>query len=74
LWQNKGQEWERGLVVLETTVLRDATAEKLLMRLTDTENHPEEVITPYQEFSVENKIYYFTPGGFLYRRTQEQKL
>ena len=54
--------------MLETTVLRDATAEKILMRLTDTENHPEEVITPYQEFSVENKIYYFTPGGFLYRK------
>ena len=23
---------------------------------------------PYREFTVEGKLYYFTPGGFLYRR------
>jgi hypothetical protein len=38
------------------------------MRLGDTENCPNEAITPYQEFSVDNKTYYFTPGGFLYRK------
>jgi len=38
------------------------------MRLSNTENYPGVGITPYQEFSVENKTYYFTPGGFLYRK------
>ena len=55
-------------LLLETSQLRDATAEEILMRLSDTENDPEEDITPYQEFSVEKKVYYFTPGGFLYRK------
>jgi hypothetical protein len=64
----KEQECERRLVVLERTVSRDATAEEILTRLSDTENHPEEAITPYQELLVDNKIYYFTPGGFLYRK------
>ena len=54
--------------MLETSELRDTTAEEILMRLSDTQNYPEEGITPYQEFSVENKTYYFTPGGFLYRK------
>jgi hypothetical protein len=52
----------------ETSELRDATAEEILARFGNTENHPEEAITPYQEFSVDNKTYYFTPGGFLYRK------
>ena len=47
---------------------RDVIAEKLLKRLSDLENHPEEEIVPYQEFNVEGKLYYFTPGGFLYRK------
>ena len=48
---------------------KDTTAEKLLERLSDLENHPdEEEIVPYQEFNVEGKLYYFTLGGFLYRR------
>jgi hypothetical protein len=59
---------ERRKTLLETSELRDATAEEILARFGNTENHPEEAITPYQEFSVENKTYYFTPGGFLYRK------
>ena len=48
---------------------RDVTAENILQRLSDLENHPdEEPIVPYREFNVEAKLYYFTPGGFLYRR------
>jgi hypothetical protein len=43
---------------------RDITAENILERL----NHPHEEIVPYLEFNVEGKLYYFTPGGFLYRR------
>jgi hypothetical protein len=52
---------------LEKT-LQDATAERILARLGDLENNPEEEITPYREFSVDGELYYFTPGGFLYRR------
>jgi hypothetical protein len=59
---------KRGRILLEKSELRDSTAEEILMRLSDTENYPEGDITPYQEFSVENKTYYFTPGGFLYRK------
>ena len=40
----------------------------ILERLSDVENNPEETLTPYEEFSVRGKTYYFTPGGFLYRR------
>ena len=40
----------------------------ILERLSDVENNPEEALTPYEEFSVRDKIYYFTPGGFLYRK------
>ena len=48
---------------------RDITAENFLERLGDLKNHPdEEPIVPYREFNMEGKLYYFTPGGFLYRR------
>jgi hypothetical protein len=51
------------------TKLQDTTAEKLLERLSDLENHPdEEGVVPYREFTVDGKLYYFTPGGFLYRK------
>ena len=44
------------------------SAKNILERFSDLENHPHEEIVPYQEFDVEGKLYYFTPGGFLYRR------
>jgi hypothetical protein len=47
---------------------QDLTAKTILERLSDLKNHPDEEIVPYQEFNVEGKLYYFTPGGFLYRR------
>ena len=53
---------------------QDITAENILERLSDLENYPHEEIVPYREFNVAGKLYYFTPGGFLYRRepgTQE---
>jgi hypothetical protein len=59
---------------MEAATLHDPVAERILERLSDTERHPEEGITPYREFSVESKTYYFTPGEFLYRKgpgTQE---
>jgi hypothetical protein len=50
------------------TALQDPTAQALLERLGDPEHYPEEALRPYQEFKVGGKTYYFTPGGFLYRR------
>ncbi len=47
---------------------REATAEGILKRLSDRENYPEQALVAYEEFEVEGDIYYFTPGGFLYRR------
>ncbi len=48
--------------------MQDGTAEGILERLSDLENHPDEALTPYEEFEVRDNIYYFTPGGFLYRK------
>jgi hypothetical protein len=48
------------------TTQEDPTAENLLEYLSDLENNPEEALVPYKEFSAGGKIYYFTPGGFLY--------
>ena len=48
--------------------LEDKVAKDLLERLSDLENHPQEALSPYEEFRVGGKIYYFTPGGFLYRK------
>jgi len=47
---------------------QDITAENILQRLSDLTNHPHEEIVPYREFKVDGKLYYFTPGGFLYRK------
>jgi hypothetical protein len=47
---------------------RDITAEGILERLSDTKNYPYEALAPYEEFRVGGKTYYFTPGGFLYRK------
>ena len=46
----------------------DRAAEAVLERLGDLENHPEEALAPYKEFTLSGKTYYFTPGGFLYRK------
>jgi hypothetical protein len=50
------------------TVASNLVAERILTRFNDLENNPDEVISPYLEFSVDGELYYFTPGGFLYRR------
>jgi len=41
-----------------------------LGRLGNPENYPDWTLTPYEEFAVAGKTYYFTPGGFLYRKDQ----
>lgn len=51
-----------------TTTYADTTAEAILRRLNDTEGLPGELLAPYREFVAEGKTYYFTPGGFLYRK------
>ena len=48
--------------------LHDPTAQALLERLGDTEHYPQEALSPYKEFKVGGKTYYFMPGGFLYRK------
>ena len=53
---------------LETTKPRDTAAEDILERFSDLDNHPHEGIAPYEELSAGGKSYYFTPGGFLYRK------
>ena len=54
--------------MLETESPRDPTADAILARLGDADHYPDEVLVPYREFSIDAKTYYFTPGGFLYRK------
>jgi len=49
-------------------IQRDTTAENILEYLSDTERYPDEALAPYEELSAGGMIYYFTPGGFLYRK------
>ena len=49
-------------------MVQDTTAEGILERLSDLGNLPEETIIPYEEFETGDAVYYFTPGGFLYRK------
>jgi hypothetical protein len=52
----------------EGTLLKDTTAENLLDSLSDLEGYPEETLAAYREFEASGQTYYFTPGGFLYRK------
>ena len=47
---------------------KDNIAARVLARLGDLENYPEQHLAPYEEFTIGAKTYYFTPGGFLYRK------
>jgi hypothetical protein len=47
---------------------RNTTGEAMLERLGHLENYPEEHLAPYKEFEIGANTYYFTPGGFLYRK------
>jgi hypothetical protein len=53
---------------MDTLVLRDTTVENFLARLSDLEHYPHEALAPYEEFKIGGRTYYFTPGGFLYRK------
>jgi len=48
--------------------MQGAMAQRILERLSDLENYPDRALVPYEAFSAGRKIYYFTPGGFLYRK------
>jgi hypothetical protein len=50
------------------TLYQDDTAARVLERLGDLENYPEQHLAPYEVFRVGANTYYFTPGGFLYRK------
>ena len=52
----------------ELMIVPDTIAEGLLERLSDLKNNPKETLVPYEEFAAGGEIYYFTPGGFLYRK------
>ncbi len=50
------------------TISLDKAAEHFLDHSSDLENYPQEPLAPYEEFSLDGKTYYFTPGGLLYRK------
>ena len=49
-------------------MLQEKTAERILGHLSDLKNNRDEVLAPYEEFTLGGKTYYFTSGGFLYRK------
>ena len=49
-------------------IVQDTTAEAHLALLADLENHVGNALGPYEKFMLNGKTYYFTPGGFLYRK------
>jgi hypothetical protein len=53
---------------LRTALQQDTTAEVILKRFSDLKGFPKEAFAPYEEFRIGGKTYYFTPGGFLYRK------
>ena len=60
-------------MLVHRTAPRDVTTEAILARFSDTkhrskENRSKEALAPYEEFSEGGSTYYFTPGGFLYRK------
>jgi hypothetical protein len=61
-------EKRRNGLTVETEPLWDITAEDLLKRLSDLQNYPHDALAPYEEYKLDEKTYYFTPGGFLYRK------
>ena len=47
---------------------QDRIAERVLERIADTENYPEEHLAPYKEFTIGGRTYFFTRGGLLFRK------
>jgi len=59
---------ERRALLLNIPMPRNVTAEEILEHFSDLEHYPDEDLAPYREFEVGGNTYYFTPGGFLYRK------
>ena len=49
-------------------MLQEKTAEGILGNFSNLKNNRDEALAPYEEFTLSGKSYYFTPGGFLYRK------
>jgi len=49
-------------------LVQDRIAEDFLEHVTDLENYPYELLVGGEEFTLNARTYYFTPGGFLYRK------
>ena len=47
-------------------LVQDPIAEDFLEHVTDLEDYPYELLAPYEEFTLYERTYYSTPGGFLY--------
>ena len=57
----------------EQAIQQDYVAEAILERLRDLENHPQESLTPYEEFEESGEFYYFTPEDSSTVRMREPK-
>ena len=49
-------------------LVQDHLAEDLLEHVTDLDDYPYELLAPYEEFTLNARTYYLTPGGLLYRK------
>ena len=49
-------------------MLQDTTAETHFALLIELENYLGKPLDSYEEFMLGGKTYYFSPGGYLYRR------
>ena len=49
-------------------MLQDNTVEDHLKLLVDLRNYLGKDFAPFEEFMLGGKTYYFSPGGFLYRK------
>ena len=47
---------------------KNLAARDLLERREELKNHSDQPLVPYEEFAKAGSTYYFTPGGFLYRK------
>ena len=49
-------------------MVTNTIVEGILGRLSNLKDNPKETLAPYEKFAAGGEIYYFTPGGFLYRK------
>ena len=49
-------------------LVQDRIAEDFSEHVTDLEDYPYELLAPYEEFTLNARTYYLTPGGLLSRK------